>query len=81
MKLRLLFQNHLLARMTSEEAQNVAILDVHGKRMEWNGEDYVVSGSAPEAPNKDDEDRDSDQYLVCILAFSLYCNQIIPGIR
>ena len=69
MKLRLLFQNHLLARMTSEEAQNVAILDVHGKRMEWNGEDYVVQGSAPEAPNKDDEDRDSDQYLVCILAF------------
>ena len=66
------FQSGLLARMTSEDAQNVAILDVHGKRMEWNGEDYVVHGSAPEAPNKDDEDRDSDQYLVCILAFSLY---------
>ena len=55
--------------MTSEEVQNVAILDVHGKRMEWNGEDYVVSGSAPEPPNKDDDDRDSDQYLVCINHF------------
>ena len=56
------FQNHLLVRMAKEDAQNVAILDVRSKRKEWNGEDYVVPGSAPEAPNKDDEDRDSDQY-------------------
>ena len=52
--------------MTSEEVQSVAILDVHGKQMEWNGEDYVVPGTAAEVTNKDDEERDSDQYLVNI---------------
>jgi len=49
--------------MASEEVQSVAILDVHGKQMEWNGEDYVVPGTAAEVTNKDDEERDSDQYL------------------
>ena len=58
------FQILQLAKMTSEEVQSVAILDVHGKRMEWNGDDYVVQGSGAEALNKDDEERDSDQYLV-----------------
>ena len=53
--------------MTSEEVKSVAILDVHGKRMEWNGDDYVVQGSGAEALNKDDAERDSDQYLVNII--------------
>ena len=61
-----LFQIIQLAKMTSEEVQSVAILDVHGKKMEWNGDDYVVQGSGTEAVNKDDEGRDSDQYLVNI---------------
>ena len=61
------FQILQLAKMTSEEVQSVAILDVHGKRMEWNGDDYVVQGSGAEALNKDDEERDSDQYLVNII--------------
>ena len=51
-------------KMSSSEVASVAILDVHGKMMEWNGEDYVVPGSGTEAANKDDEERDSDQYLV-----------------
>ena len=53
----------------SDDAQTVAILDAHGKMMEWNGEDYVEQGSVAAAPplkdSKDDE-RDSDQYLVMI---------------
>jgi len=52
--------------MASELTHNVAILDVDGKMIEWNGEDYVPQGTgAVEVANKDnkDEQRDSDQYL------------------
>lgn len=51
--------------MAAEEVQSVAILDVHGKVMEWNGDDYVPTGLGSEVVNKDhkDEERDSDQYL------------------
>ena len=31
--------------MSSEDGHSVSILDAHGKRVEWNGEDYVEEGS------------------------------------
>ena len=63
--------------MASEDVQSVAILDVHGKMMEWNGDDYVVQGSGAEAVNKDDAERDSDQYLVNIMKTIFDLNEYI----
>ena len=31
--------------MSGDDGHSVAILDSHGKRVEWNGEDYVEQGS------------------------------------
>ena len=62
--------------MTSELTHNVAILDVDGKMIEWNGEDYVPQGTgAVEVANKDnkDEQRDSDQYLVRNHLLKTFC--------
>ena len=70
--------------MTSEKEESVAILDVHGKRMEWNGEDYVVQWSGAEAVDKDDEEKDSDQYLVNIIktvTFISHSIYMLSGIR
>ena len=62
----------------SEDGHSVAILDVHGVRMEWNGDDYVsveggegggaagageAGGPAGRGQPQDTEERDSDQYL------------------
>ena len=32
-------------RMLGDDGHSVSILDSHGKRLEWNGEDYVEQGS------------------------------------
>ena len=52
----------------SDDGHSVSILDSHGKRVEWNGEDYVEKGSHTEtvscSKDKDkDQGGDSDQYL------------------
>ena len=67
---------------TDDPAHNVTILDVAGKAIEWNGEDYVEAGTEGEVPARDskDEERDSDQYLVTIIPRKL-CQFLIPGIR
>jgi len=54
------------------DGHNIAIVDSHGKTVEWNGEDYVETGSAKATTienlnvkdkDKDKDDKDSDQYL------------------
>ena len=32
-------------RMSGDDGHSVSIMDSHGKRLEWNGEDYVEQGS------------------------------------
>ena len=38
-------QCDVFSEMSSEDGHSVSILDAHGKRVEWNGEDYVEEGS------------------------------------
>ena len=54
-----------------DDGHSVIILDSNGKRVEWNGEDYVEKGSTSskvinetQTKDKDKDDKDSDQYLV-----------------
>lgn len=56
--------------MSGDDGHSVSILDSHGKRVEWNGEDYVEQGSTSKMvtevsgnKDKDNDDKDSDRYL------------------
>ena len=52
--------------MSSEDGHSVSILDAHGKRVEWNGEDYVEEGSTC---SRSETDRESEKIIVDLCLF------------